>query len=452
MRRSIRWSLIAWFAVLLALVLAAFGSLLYGEAARAAEAGVDGALEGQARAVLGALDLEEHGDWERDPGEHEGWELDLSDEYLRGLTAGGYYVVFDGNGRPLQTGGTGAPARPTGVAGVRDRGPLREVEMTGPQGTRVVVGRSVEAERARLAALLVAIIGSGVGILLLALLGGWWLARRSVAPIEAMAATARGISERDLSARLDATGVPTELRGLAEAFNTTLGRLEAAFVRQARFTADASHELRTPVSIIRTQAEVALARERSTGEYRVALEACLKAAERMTGIVEGLLTLARTDAGEAEPARETVELAPLVREATELLQAEAEAGGVTIDCAVASAAVRGDAALLGEVVSNLVSNAVRYNRAGGRVDVSLAARNGEVELRVADTGIGIPAEAVPHLFDRFFRVDPARSREQGGSGLGLAITRWIVEAHGGTIDVESREREGSTFTVRLPAA
>ncbi|MHC4137071.1 MAG: heavy metal sensor histidine kinase [Planctomycetota bacterium] len=442
MRRSIRWSLIAWFALLLVVVLATFGSLLYGEAARAAEAGVDGVLEGQARAVLGALDLDED----------DGWELDLSGEYLRGLTAGGYYAVFDGDGRPLQAGGTDAPARPTGVAGARDRGTLREVELAGPQGTRVVVGRSVEAERQRLAALRVAIIGSGVGILLLALLGGWWLARRSVAPIEAMAATAEGISERDLSARLDATRVPTELSGLAEAFNSTLGRLEAAFVRQARFTADASHELRTPVSIIRTQAEVALTRERSTAEYRAALEACLKAAERMTGVVEGLLMLARTDAGKVGPAKETVALAPLVHQATELLRPEAEAGGVTIDCAIAPAAVRGDGALLGEVVSNLVSNAVRYNRAGGRVDVSLGTRNGEVELRVADTGIGIPAEAVPHLFDRFFRVDPARSREQGGSGLGLAITRWIVEAHGGTIDVISREREGSTFTVRLPAA
>jgi heavy metal sensor kinase len=442
MRSSIRWSLIAWFALLLVVVLAAFGSLLYGEAARSSEAGVDSVLEGQARAVLGAMDLDEH----------DGWELDLSDEYLRGLTAGGYYAVFDGDGRLLQAGGTGAPAQPTGVSGARDRGALREVEATGPRGTRVVVGRSVEAERERLAALRVAIIGSGVGILVLALLGGWWLARRSVAPIEAMAATAAGITERDLSARLDATRVPTELSGLAEAFNATLGRLEAAFVRQARFTADASHELRTPVSIIRTQAEVALTRERSTDEYRAALEACLKAAERMTGVVEGLLMLARTDAGEMGPARETVALAPLVGEATELLRPEAESVDVTIECELAPAAVQGDGVLLGEVVSNLISNAIRYNRAGGRVDVRLAARNGEVELRVADTGIGIPADAVPHLFDRFYRVDPARSREQGGSGLGLAITRWIVEAHGGTIAVESREREGSTFVVRLPAA
>jgi two-component system OmpR family sensor kinase len=273
-----------------------------------------------------------------------------------------------------------------------------------------------------------------------------------VAPIEALAATAEGITERDLSARLDATRVPAELTGLADAFNATLRRLEAAFVRQARFTADASHELRTPVSIIRTQAEVALARERTTEQYRAALAACLKAAERMTGVVEGLLMLARADAGEGAPVRATVALAPLVREATDLLRPEAASGRVTIDCALAPATVQGDGALLGEVVSNLVSNAVRYNRAGGRVDVTLVAHNGEVELRVADTGIGIPAGALPHLFDRFFRVDPARSREQGGSGLGLAITRWIVEAHGGTIAVESREREGSTFTVRLPAA
>lgn len=135
-----------------------------------------------------------------------------------------------------------------------------------------------------------------------------------------------------------------------------------------------------------------------------------------------------------------------------LLAADAGAHGVSLRCSAAPALVNGDAPLLSEVVTNLVSNAVRYNRPGGRVDVTLAPRNGEVELRVADTGVGIPAHALPHVFERFFRVDPARSRERGGAGLGLAIARWIVEAHGGSLGVESREGEGSTFTVRLPSS
>ncbi|MCI0587090.1 MAG: heavy metal sensor histidine kinase [Planctomycetes bacterium] len=442
MRRSIRGSLLGWYGALLTAVLAAFGGGLFWQAAAAVRAGVDAELDGRAQAIVAALE------W--DP--REGWELDLRDDFLRGAGEGAHFGIWDAGGREVRRGGAGAPERPSGRTGVRERGEYREVERAGPEGTTVLVGRSIAPERARLATLRARVLGAGLGVLALALLVGGWIARRGLAPVEDLAAAAGRITERDLSTRLDVAGAPAELRGLASAFNAALERLAAAFARQARFTADASHELRTPVSIIRAQAESALRRDRTPEEYRRTLEACLRAAERMTGILEGLLRLARADAGDGALARAPVELAPLVEETTALLRADAAARGVGLRCTATPATVHGEAPLLSEVVTNLVSNAVRYNRPGGRVDVTLAPRNGEVELRVADTGVGIPADALPHVFERFFRVDPARSRERGGAGLGLAITRWIVEAHGGSLGVESREGEGSTFTVRLPAS
>src|SRR5262245_1014558 len=442
MRSSIRASLLVGYGTLWTAVLAAFGGALFWQASAAVRAGVDAELDSRAQAIAAALE------W--DP--HEGWELDLRDDFLDGAGEEPHFGIWDADGRSLRRGGTGAPDRPSGRIGASDRGEYREVERAGPRGTTVVVGRSIAPERARLATLRARVLGAGAGVLAVALLLGAWIARRGLAPVGDLAAAAGGITERDLSTRLDVSRAPAELRGLASAFNAALDRLAAAFARQARFTADASHELRTPVSIIRTQAESTLRRARSPEEYRAALDACLRAAERMTGILEGLLTLARADAGDGALARAPVDLAPLVEETTALLRADAGAQGVSLRCTAAPATVHGDAPLLSEVVTNLVSNAVRYNRPGGRVDVTLAPRNGEVELRVADTGVGIPADALPRVFERFFRVDPARSRDRGGAGLGLAIARWIVEAHGGSLGVESREGEGSTFTVRLPSS
>jgi heavy metal sensor kinase len=339
-------------------------------------------------------------------------------------------------------------------AAARTVGAHREQWRRGaPDGRRVtaLVGRWVAPEQGRLATLAGTVVATGVALLALALAGGVWLARRGVAPIARMAATAERISAKDLTTRLDVADVPAELRELATTFNGTLDRLAAAFERQARFTADASHELRTPVAVIRTQAELALRRERTPAEYRAGLEACLRAAERMTATVEGLLTLARADAGAGLPSAEPVLLRPVVEAAAEALREPAAAAGVTLAVDVpADLAVGGDRTLLLEVAQNLLGNAVRYNRPGGTVTSTAAVHAGQVEWRVADTGIGIPPHALPHLFERFYRVDPARSRAAGGSGLGLAIVAWIVEAHGGTVAVTSTEGAGSTFTVRLP--
>jgi heavy metal sensor kinase len=440
-RRSIRWALIGWFGLVLVAVVGTFGGLLYGQARSATLEGVDAGLHDRAHAIAAALEYDDV----------DGWEVELSDDYLRGLAADGAFRVWAPDGAVLREGGEGARDGAAPALGLWTREDRRELVLAGPEGTRILVGRSVAAEEDRLARLLALVVGAGLAVVALGLAGGAWLARRSLVPVGSMAATAASIDERDLSKRLDEGACPRELRGLARAFNRALDRLEAAFLRQAQFTADASHELRTPVAVLRTQAEQALRGERTAKEYRATLEACVRAAERMTGLVESLLSLARADEAGSRSSSGAFALDGLVRETAEQLRPLAEAEGVEICCAGEPVEVRGDARLLGEALSNLVGNGVRYNRRGGAVEVSVSRENGEAVIRVRDTGVGIPAGALPHIFERFYRVDPARSRGRGGSGLGLAIARRIVEAHEGSIEVESRPGEGSTFTVRLPA-
>jgi heavy metal sensor kinase len=441
MPSSIRLTLIGWFGLLLAAVLAAFGIALHARARSTLLEGIDAELTHRSAAIAGALE------WD----EHDGWELELSDDFLRGVAADASFGLWGPDGTLLRSGGASPPAAPTGERGLRTSGDLREIEVAGAAGASVVVAQPLSAELARLAALRASLIAIGLGVLALGLGVGSWLARRTLAPLEALAATAGSIQASDLSRRLDERAAPRELAPLARAFNSTLDRLERAFQRQVRFTADASHELRTPLAVLRTQSEQALRRARSPQEYRSALEACQRSAERMSKLTERLLALARADAGEPAASSEPIELDQLVREAAEGLRPMAEAEGLALALSSAPVRVRGDREQLGEVVSNLIANSVRYNRPGGRIAVDCARENGSAVLRVSDTGVGIPEHAIPQLFDRFYRVDGARARRHGGAGLGLAIARAVVEVHGGAIDVESRLGEGSRFTVRLPA-
>ncbi len=444
---SIRWNLIGWFGALLALVLVVFGTILVTQVYGALMASVDARLRARAAMIVNSLDYED----DEDDEEH-GWDLELSDPQIAALSSGGGgFQIWDASGHRIAGEGLVKASRNQSQGeGIHDIGPLfRYIRLAGPRGSTVIVQVRAGDESAQALKVGVITLAAGVGVLALALLGGWFIARRSVAPIEEMASQAAAISETDLSARLSTESIPSELQGVVKSFNGTLERLDAAFTRQAQFTADASHELRTPVAIIRTQAEAALRKDRTAEDYKTSLEACARAAVRMTAIVEGLLTLARADGGAAMP-HAPCDLKAVVDEAVAPLTAQAAADGMTLACESAPATVHGDEGLLGEVVTNLVTNALRYNTPGGSVDVSLTAVDGHAELRVRDTGTGIPAEALPHLFERFYRVDAARSREQGGSGLGLAITKWIVEAHGGEIKVESTDGEGTTFTVRLP--
>ena len=439
MPRSICWTLSGWFGLLLAIVLLTFGTVLYLRATDALRAGVDDALESRGRAILAALE------WD----ETDGWELDLTDEYLRGVAEEIWFDIRDEAGVRIRHGGR--PAEPGGRGpGFHDVANHRELVLPGPRGTSLRIGRSIGPERRTARTLLLAVAFGGLALLVMGVWGSWLLANRSLRPVQRMSRVAAGLSHEDLSGRIDLDALPAELLGLGHTLNETFARLEAAFERQARFTADASHELRTPVAVIRAQAESMLVHERTSEEYRTALEACLRAAVRMSAVVDGLLVLARLDAGGQEVSREPVDLRSVVEDAVALARDDAEKHDINLRCTIEPVDVRGDETLLAEVVSNLLTNAIRYNRPGGHVEVTLAARNGSAVLEVADDGIGIPAHALPQLFERFYRVDPARSGARGGSGLGLAITRWIVDGHGGRIDVDSREEVGSTFTVTLP--
>ncbi|MCA8960300.1 MAG: HAMP domain-containing protein [Planctomycetes bacterium] len=445
---SIRRSILLWTGVLLLGVIVSFGALLYGRTVDALYSEIDASLEDRGAAIAGAIE------WE----EEDGWELDLSDDYLRGVAEVMGYEVTLPDGTILASGGM-VPAVGDDAAGralgFRSGADFHELRRAGPAGTLVRVARSIIEVRDEASMLLTVIVLGGVAILVLALLGSWWLSGRVLAPIARISQTAHDLSARDLSGRIDLATVPSELHDLARSLNDAFDRLEQAFVRQTRFTADASHELRTPLSVIRAQAESVLrpspgSTERDAGEYRDALSSCLRAANRMTGVVEGLLSLARLDAGDVQLEATPVALEQVVREAVELARPAALDANVTVEMSLDAVRVAGDPHLLGEVASNLIDNAIRYNRSGGQVSVALVAINGVAELRVEDDGVGIPEASIPHLFDRFFRVDPARSRKQGGSGLGLSIAQWIVEAHRGSIAARSEEGRGSAFTVTLP--
>jgi heavy metal sensor kinase len=284
---------------------------------------------------------------------------------------------------------------------------------------------------------------------------GLFVVGRALAPIERITRTAETISAEDLTRRLpeEIGSTADEVGRLAATFNGMLDRLENAFKRQRQFTADASHELRTPLTLLLTQLDVSLSRPRETGEYQEAMRGMREDVLRLHRLVEALLTLARADAGREHMEWKLLDLGDLVEKVVKAMQGLAREHRVRLDAEIMpDVFVVGDEARLTELIVNLVQNGIQYTPGGGSVRVAaVVERGGEhVALSVTDTGIGIAPELVPHLFERFYRVDRARSSVIGGTGLGLSICRDIAEAHGGCIDVESQPTRGSTFTFRLP--
>ena len=259
--------------------------------------------------------------------------------------------------------------------------------------------------------------------------------------------------QANLRERLFVPQEDDELARLAKTFNELLDRLEASLHSQQRFLADASHELRTPLTVLRGEIEVALRRERAGEEYREILQSSREEIERLSRLTENLLALARADAGEGVAAREQVDLAVLCHEVTRKLSSLSDERKVSIAVHAPSAVImRGDSLALERVLANLVENALRYSPKGEQVTLTAGVEEGVGFVHVADTGPGIPSEHLPHLFERFYRVDKARSREFGGAGLGLSIVKAFVEAHGGSVVVASELGKGTVFTVRVPLA
>ena len=326
---------------------------------------------------------------------------------------------------------------------------FRQMKMAMPSGEIIVVGCSLASEMKELQRTIVNLVSFGGFILLIGLAGGWWFVGRALRPVEDISMTAGKISAGDLSQRINVAEAESELGQLAAVLNSTFARLETAFAQQKQFASDAAHELRTPVTVILTQTQMALARERDAAGYKQTVEACQRAAQRMRRLIESLLELARFDAGQEVLKRMQFDLARTVADSVELVQTLAEERGVKIISEIEPLEITGDAERLAQVITNLLTNAIQYNRPDGKVRLELHAENGLAVLKIADTGQGIVPEDLPRVFERFYRADKSRTGA-GNAGLGLSICKAIVEAHGGTIEVTSEPNVGTTFTVRLP--
>ena len=333
--------------------------------------------------------------------------------------------------------------------------PLRLVSVPVKQGGELVsivrVGTSLQPVEETLHRLLIVLLVTVPVALMAALAGGWFLARRALRPVEAITLAAQRIAAGDLTQRLTVPPSSDEVGRLAVTFNEMIARLEASFRQIRQFTTDASHELRTPLTVMKGETELALRRPRSAEDYQRVLESSLEEIDRMTRIVDELLFLSRADLGEVKLESIPVRLDTLVedihRQAT-LLGQEQDVQ-VTLGT-VTPATVRGDELRLRELLLNLVDNAIKYSRPGGKVEISLVTEGTIARLSVLDHGIGIPPDAQARIFDRFYRTDAARAHAKKGTGLGLSICKWIAEAHHGRIEVQSTEGEGSRFTVVLP--
>ncbi len=293
----------------------------------------------------------------------------------------------------------------------------------------------------------------GLASMFISAWAGYVMARRALKPIDEIGRAAMRFASGDLSTRLKLFTPDREIRQLARTLNKMFADLEASIQAQKRFTADASHELRIPLTILRGEIEVALLRRRRPKEYEEVLRQQLEIIERMQRIVDGLLTLARADAGLLELAREEVDLSLLLEEAGQQHLTLYASKDVRLDMDIEDGlTVIGDHDRLSRVVFNLLNNAYKHAPRHSRVHFSARAEGDEAVIRVADEGPGIAPEHIPHVFDRFYRADEARDRGAGGAGLGLAICKRIIEAHDGRIEVESTPGAGATFTVRLPLA
>jgi heavy metal sensor kinase len=289
-------------------------------------------------------------------------------------------------------------------------------------------------------------------LLLLAAGGGYWLSRRALSPVDALVRSARQVSGTNLNSRLQTLDTGDELQRLSDTLNEMLDRIEGAFLRITQFTADASHELRTPVALIRTDAELALRRSRGESEYKESLRHILREAERTTVLIEELLALARSDSGRETLNLQPVDLAETVRGVLEGWRQVATIRNLqfTDNIQVGGSYVMGDEAALRRLLDILLDNAFKYTTSPGTVHLALDQNGESVVIIVQDSGVGIAEVDRSKIFERFYRVDKARSREQGGAGLGLSIAQWLAAQHGGKIEVQSTPGQGSTFRVSVP--
>jgi two-component system, OmpR family, sensor kinase len=462
---SVRWRLQLWHALILMALIAAVSVLAYRLAAQERRERIDRELEGFERAFIRKF-------WELPSNDKKDglpptteeirqrflnlrdasvFPLEMRDLFDPAAADRTYLAFWDGEGKSLFQ-SANAPESlvlpdyppPDVSQQTRERSHYREIVRAGPRGFRSVVGRDVSADISALHRLGWQIAAAGAALWSLGLLGGWWLAGRVIRPINAISQTASRIAGGNLTERIDIEGTEDELSRLSQVLNETFDRLSASIERQREFTADASHELRTPLTVILSEISRGLKREREPEEYREILENCNHAAGRMRSLVESLLVLARQD-GDVE-----TNLAVIAADALGMLKPLADQHGITLDSDMQAAHCLADPQAVSMAVTNLITNAICHQTPGGSAKVRVFTLENQAVLEVCDTGPGIPAEHLPRLFDRFYRVDPARGSGGGHAGLGLAIAKSIADSHQGTIEVKSVLGEGSCFTLALP--
>ncbi len=450
--QSIRWRLQLWYGLLLAVILVGFGVTAHRfERARLMRR-IDDELE-QRIPVLVESQRPVRGERERRV-------FTLAPRHAGLFDGTGpqpfYHVVWLKHGVEAVTRSATAPPEVPmpnpGEPPVRQRGNRREIFLFPGPGDCVLVGRRIDQDLEGLDQLAWKLAAVGTGILGIGVAIGSRLVRRALTPLHGISDAAVQIASGDLTRRIPAPESADELGQLAEVLNSTFSRLDAAFARQARFTADAAHELRTPVAVLLTHTANGLAAEGLGEEPREALEACQRAAQRMRRLIDSLLLLARLDAGTGPGRRETCDLASLARETLRLVCPLAERRRMAMEVRLSPATCQGDVVQLEQVMTNLFSNAVAHNVDGGQIRVTTAVAEGMAVLTVWNSGPPIPPEDLPKIFDRFHRVDRSRTSSSGHTGLGLAIVQGIVQAHGGRVHARSSDAEGTCFTVHLPAA
>jgi signal transduction histidine kinase len=441
MPRSLRATLLIWYTLVLSILIVVYAATVTYRYSQSLIGQVDAELAATTRMLSGALtpDIDGTFDFSVPPSFRASVPEDPA--------ARTYYAVWNLQGELVDQSEPGStpPAMPD--VGIGSRLGQREVVIEVPGQARILAGRRLDATYAAVRTVGLGVAYSGGLVLMLSLIGGFFLAGRALAPVAQISRTAGAMIGGDLDARIPVKGTASELEQVARALNEAFDRMRVAADRQRQFTADASHELRTPLATLGAEFEWALARPRSAAEYKSSIEKGQRAVERMTELAGRLLTLVSPGGG-PDIDRTTFDLATVVSAVVDLLKPLASGHSVTIEASYGSARVSGVRNLLADAFSNLLKNAIEYNRPGGHVYVAITADAGWAVTTIRDTGSGIDAADLPHIFGRFYRAD--RSRTRGGAGLGLAIVKSVVEGHGGSVTCSSTPVVGTEFQVRLP--